>query len=217
VQVSVPVLFEDRHLIVCQKPVGLSSEEEMCTLLQTQCGAKRVFCVHRLDKAVSGVMVYAKDGKTAAALSEAVGSRSVTKEYLAVVQGVPTEPCGVLKDLLFHDSAMNKTYVVERMRRGVKEAELEYALLQTDDTPEGQLSLLRVRLRTGRSHQIRVQFASRKLPLAGDAKYGSSIRNCSIALLAHRLAFPHPVTGAEMAYAVPMPESTPWTHFDPID
>ena len=212
---SIPVLFEDRFLIVCEKPVGLSSEEEMCVLLQTQTGAKQVYCVHRLDKAVGGVMVYARDGKTAAGLSALLADKdAVAKEYLAVVQGVPAEEKGVLRDLLFHDAAMNKTYVVQRERRGVKAAELEYALLQSIESERGALSLLRIRLHTGRSHQIRVQFASRRLPLVGDAKYGGSIRGCGLALLSHRLSFPHPVTGQRMDFSVLPSGAYPWNLFD---
>ena len=214
---SVPILFEDDFLIVCRKRPGLSSEDEMCTLLQAQTGAKQVYCVHRLDKAVSGIMVFAKDGKTAAKLSALLADKeAVTKEYLAVVQDVPAEENGILHDLLFHDAAMNKTYVVQRERRGVKAAELEYTLLQSVQSERGALSLLRIRLHTGRSHQIRVQFASRKLPLAGDAKYGSSIRGCGIALLSHRLSFPHPVTGKCMDLSVLPPEDYPWNLFDAL-
>ena len=182
----------------------------MPELLCAQCGAPRVFCVHRLDKAVGGVMVYAKDGKTAAKLSELVSSRAVTKEYLAVAPGVPDPAEGVLRDYLYHDAAKNKTYVVTRPRRGVKEAELSYA---TAARTEDGLSLLRITLRTGRSHQIRAQLASRKLPLLGDGRYGSAVRDCGIALQAHRLAFAHPVTGETLDFTAPLPDTWPWTLF----
>ena len=212
---EIPVLFEDEHLVICVKPAGVLSEDGgMPELLAARCGTPRIFCVHRLDKAVGGVMVYAKDGKTAALLSEAVSSRRVTKEYLAVVQGVPEENCGVLRDWLYHDAAKNKTYVVQRPRRGVKEAELSYETAATACTEGiGDVSLLRITLHTGRSHQIRAQFAARKLPLLGDGRYGSAVRSCEIALRSHRLAFVHPVTGAALDFSAPMPEVWPWALF----
>ena len=214
---EIPVLFEDKYLIVCIKPAGVLSEDGgMPELLCAQCGCPRIFCVHRLDKAVSGVMVYAKDGKTAARLSELVSSREVTKEYLAVVSGVPEPPCGTLRDWLYHDAAKNKTYVVSRPRRGVKEAELSYETAATACAEGvGDVSLLRITLHTGRSHQIRAQFAARKLPLLGDGRYGSAVRSCGIALQSHRLAFIHPVTGEALVFSAPLPEAWPWTLFSP--
>ena len=212
---EIPVLFEDKYLIVCLKPAGVLSEDGgMPELLAAQCGAPRIFCVHRLDKAVSGVMVYAKDGKTAARLSELVSSRQVTKEYLAVVPGVPELPCGTLRDWLYHDAAKNKTYVVSRPRRGVKEAELSYATAATAFAEGvGEVSLLRITLHTGRSHQIRAQFAARKLPLLGDGRYGSTVRNCALALRSCRLAFTHPITGQALELSAPLPDTWPWTLF----
>jgi len=213
--VEIPILFEDPSLLAVIKPAGVLSEDGgMPELLQNQTGCKRIFCVHRLDKAVSGVMVYAKDGKTAAKLSEQIASRAVGKEYLAVVHGVPERERDVLRDLLFHDTGKNKTFVVDRPRRGVKEAELEYAMLQSVQTEGGVLSLLRVTLHTGRSHQIRAQFAARKLPLAGDARYGSPLRGCDIALQSHRLTLAHPVTGEALEFTAPVPAPWPWTLFD---
>ena len=186
----------------------------MPELLCAQCGAQRTFCVHRLDKAVGGVMVYAKDGKTAAKLSEAVSSRAVIKEYFAVVPGAPELPNGILRDYLYHDAAKNKTYVVQRPRRGVKEAELAYETAATAYAENaGNISLLRITLHTGRSHQIRAQFAARKLPLLGDGRYGSTVRGCGVALQSCRLAFEHPVTGAALDFTAPMPEAWPWTLF----
>ena len=188
----------------------------MPELLAAQCGAPRIFCVHRLDKAVGGVMVYAKDGKTAAKLSELISSRAVAKEYLAVVPGTPEEPTGTLRDYLYHDAAKNKTYVVSRPRRGVKEAELSYETAATAHADGiGEISLLRITLHTGRSHQIRAQFAARKLPLLGDGRYGSTVRDCGIALRSHRLVFVHPVTGQTLEFTAPLPEAWPWTLFDP--
>ena len=216
-------MYEDRALIGCIKPAGVSSEsaapggEGMPELLQALCGAQRIFCVHRLDQPVRGAMVYAKDGKTAAALSALLGERQTVKQYLAVVHGVPDAPDGTLRDLLFHDRAKNKTYVVQRPRRGVKDAALDYTLLQTVQTDDlGALSLLRITLHTGRTHQIRAQFAARRLPLVGDSRYGSPLRGGDIALLSHRLRFSHPHTGAPLELTAPVPDEWPWTLFSPV-
>ena len=209
----IPVLYEDGDLVVCRKCAGVLSEAPgMPELLAAQLGG-RFFCVHRLDREVAGVMVLARDGKTAAKLSEAIASRAVTKQYLAVVEGIPAAPEGVLEDLLFHDRTKNKTYVVKRPRAGVKSAALDYTLLATAETESGPRSLLRITLHTGRTHQIRVQFGSRRMPLVGDGKYGSSVRSGGIALLSHRLVFPHPATGETMEFSVPLPDTAPWTDF----
>ena len=132
------------------------------------------------------------------------------KEYLAVVPGRPAEDEAVLCDLLFHDRAKNKSYVVGRKRAGVKEAELSYRVLET----AGGYSLLSVALRTGRTHQIRVQLAARGLPLAGDVKYGSAVRDCPIALWSHTLAFRHPADGRELCFAALPEPAFPWDIFE---
>ena len=167
------ILHEDHDLIVCIKPVGVLSqngkagEETMVSMLEVHTGGT-IYPVHRLDKEVGGVMVYAKTQKTAAFLSSQIQQGTMKKEYLAVVSGHPAEPTGVLTDLLYHDKGKNKSYVVKRTRKGVKEARLSYCVLQQ----ERDKTLVQVRLFTGRTHQIRVQFASRKLPLMGDGRYG---------------------------------------------
>lgn len=181
----------------------------MPELLKESTGAKDIFCVHRLDRDVGGVMVYAKTSSAAAGLSAAITQKSFVKKYLAVVQG-QTEAHAALRDLLFHDVRKNKTFVVDRPRKGVKEALLEYETLKSD----GELSLVDITLHTGRSHQIRVQFASRKMPLAGDRKYGSRFREMPLALWAHSLSFPHPVTGEIMRFEVSPPSYAPWNKFE---
>ena len=186
----------------------------MPELLEEACGAERVFCVHRLDKAAGGVMVYAKTGPAAARLSESISSRKAQKTYLAVVCGRPEATSGELRDLLFHDRSKNKTYVVDRERRGVKEAVLDYHLLASAETESGVLSLVRVTIHTGRTHQIRVQFASRGLPLAGDGKYGSPLRTCPLALWSHGLSLPHPATGEVVSFSAQPPREFPWEIFD---
>lgn len=171
-------------------------------------GTDGVYCVHRLDTGVGGVMVYAKTGAAAARLSGCISTGGFVKEYLAVVSGRPVEPRGLMHDLLFKDQAKNKSYVVKRMRRGVREAELEYETLETGpDT-----ALLRLRLHTGRSHQIRVQLASRAMPILGDMKYGG-VRGGGIALFACRLCFPHPESGEALRFSALPPDAAPWDRY----
>ncbi|MGM9603143.1 MAG: RluA family pseudouridine synthase [Faecousia sp.] len=174
------ILFQDRDIVVCIKPVGLDSEHEMPTALGGE-----VFPIHRLDKNVGGVMVYARTKAAAAALSETVLSGSMVKEYVAKVHGTPPER-GDWEDWLFKDNRKNKVYVVKKQRAGVKKARLEYNLLAG-----GETSLVRVRLHTGRSHQIRVQFASRGFPLVGDHKYGSRDEAPAPLLYSCCLTFPY--------------------------
>lgn len=178
------ILYSDENITVLIKPVGLDSEMGVPEALKSQLGGE-VFTIHRLDKNVGGVMVYARNKKTAAALSKAIQEGSMVKEYLAKVHGTPPES-GALEDLLFKDSRKNKVFVVKRQRAGVKKAKLEYVRLT-----EGEESLVRVRLHTGRSHQIRVQFASRGYPLVGDHKYGSKSEKKEPMLFSCKIAFPY--------------------------
>ena len=160
------ILYSDKDIAVCIKPVGLDSEAEVPAALKEQLGGE-IFPIHRLDKNVGGVMVYARTKQAAAALSKAVQEGTMVKEYVAMVHGTPTES-GDWTDLLFKDSSKNKVFVVKKERKGVKKARLEFKTLRA-----GEESLVRIRLHTGRSHQIRVQFSSRGFPLVGDHKYGS--------------------------------------------
>lgn len=207
------ILYEDKFIIVCVKDAGVLSESGgMPELLKESTGAKDIFCVHRLDKDVGGVMVYAKTSRAAGKLSAAIARKDLRKEYLAVVEGQVPE-CGTMRDLLFHDVRKNKTYVVDRERKGVKEALLDFRKLASADG----LSLVYITLFTGRSHQIRVQFASRKMPLAGDGKYGSHHREMPLGLWAYSLTFPHPVTGKTMCFKKSPPSLSPWNGFDISD
>ena len=160
------ILYSDKNIAVCVKPVGLDSEKEVPAALTEALGGES-FPVHRLDRNVGGVMVYARHRQAAAALSRAIQEGSMVKEYVAMVHGTPPER-GDWTDLLWKDSQKNKVFVVKRMRGGVRQARLEFDLLRG-----GETSLVHVRLHTGRSHQIRVQFASRGFPLVGDHKYGA--------------------------------------------
>ena len=178
------ILYSDKHIAVCVKPVGLDSEHEVPEALKEALGGE-IFPIHRLDKNVGGVMVYARTRQAAASLSKAVQEGTMVKEYLALVHGTPPES-GDWTDLLFKDSTKNKVFVVKKERRGVKKARLEFVRLR-----EGETSLVRVRLHTGRSHQIRVQFSSRGFPLVGDHKYGARDSSPAPMLFSCKLTFPH--------------------------
>lgn len=178
------ILFSDPDILVCIKPVGLDSEHELPDALREMLGGE-IFTIHRLDKNVGGVMVFARNKSAAAALSRAVQNGEMIKEYVALVHGTPPES-GDWEDLLFKDSSRNKVFVVRKARRGVKQARLEFQCLRADDP-----SLVRIRLHTGRSHQIRVQFASRGFPLVGDRKYGGKDNAPAPMLFSCKLTFPH--------------------------
>ena len=211
------ILYKDRELLVAVKPAGYlsepSEEKNFPALLQEylaeQGERQDIYTVHRLDRAVGGVMVFARDPKTAGILTQQIAQRQVTKEYLAVLRGVPGKKTDTLCDLLFRDAKKNKTYVVTRQRKGVRDASLSYELLAVKEA----LSLVRVQLHTGRTHQIRVQFASRKLPLLGDIRYGSKSENKNPALFSFHLGFAHPKTGKDMEFFDLPPEDYPWTLF----
>ena len=205
---SAEILFQDESVVVCVKPAGTDSQVGMPALLRDQIGGE-AFCIHRLDRDVGGVMVFARSSAAAAALSAAIADGKLEKYYLAVCAGTLEAPEEEMRDLLFHDTARNKTFVVKRLRKGVREAALRYRVL----TATAEHSLVRICLLTGRTHQIRVQFASRGMPLLGDAKYGSRIRDCGIALWSAELSFPHPVSGETLCFSAPPPSVFPWSEF----
>lgn len=178
------ILFSDAQIVVCVKPVGPDSEHELPALLKEQLGGD-IFVLHRLDRNVGGVMIYARTKSAAAQFSKLIQDGKLIKEYVALVHGTPPAE-GDWQDFLFKDSRKNKVFVVKRQRSGVKAARLEYRRL-TDTDP----ALVRIRLHTGRSHQIRVQFSSRGFPLAGDHKYGARDELDTPMLFSCCLTFPY--------------------------
>ena len=210
------ILYEDTHLLLIEKPVGIPSQEADgdCVPRRLTERGFSVKVVHRLDKPTGGVMAYARSDQAAAKLSAIVGQHDLfQKEYFAVAQGCPDETESTYTDLLYHDVRKNKSYVVDRQRKGVREAKLDYSVVETVTTNEGTLSLIRVRLHTGRTHQIRVQFASRKMPLLGDSRYGGA-KGHALGLWSHRLTLPHPVTGEALtAESCPEWDTAPWCYF----
>ncbi len=178
------ILYSDKNIIVCVKPVGLDSEKQVPDKLKEMFEGE-IFPLHRLDLNVGGVMVYARNKFTAAQLSKVIQEGNMIKEYVAMVHGQP-EKEGTLEDLLWKDSKKNKVFVVKRQRNGVKKAKLEYNVLKEDEN-----SLIHVRLYTGRSHQIRVQFSSRGYPLVGDHKYGSKDKKTEPMLFSCKITFPY--------------------------
>ena len=208
----ISILYRDAQVVVCVKPSGVVSQDagegSLPQMLKKQLGTDYVAAVHRLDREVGGVMVYALSREAAAGLSQSVQEHTLEKRYLAVLCGTPDEKEAVLEDLLYHDKQRNKTFVVSRERKGVKPARLSYRLLLTGS----DRSLVDVKLDTGRTHQIRVQFSSRKMALSGDRKYGGSAG--PMGLWSFRLSFPHPITGKTMSFTEFPPVTAPWDLFD---
>ncbi len=220
----IETVYEDKFLVVCVKPVGVLSAPEggkrrdMPTLLQKQTRAYRIDIIHRLDQPGGGLMVYSKSSKATPALYRQMAGHKIVKEYLAVVCGVPKEPSGRLEDWLLKDTKRCKSHVVAPNTRGAKDAALSYRVLATVERDGVPLSLVKVRLHTGRTHQIRVQFSSRRLPLLGDEKYGAPAAEFKgLGLWSYRLAFRHPTTGKPVDETCPPPATYPWTLFGGVD
>ena len=208
----IEIIHIDNDIIVCLKPAGLLSEgegpESLLTLLAEQCGGQ-IYPIHRLDRGASGLMVFARNSKAAAGLSRAVQEKQLKKEYFALISGIPAEKEGEMTDYLFKDSRKGKVFAVSRPRKGVRDARLTYRTLWED----GENALVRVALDTGRTHQIRVQFSSRGMPLWGDGKYGSRVKG-QLALFSCALGFPHPKTGKPMTFEA-KPQGEPWNAASP--
>lgn len=208
------VLYLDEDILVCIKPPRVLSTDEpggVPELARQELGQPQadVRTVHRLDRVVSGVMVLARSAQAASELSRQIREGSFQKEYLAVIHGSPAQDQGQLRDLLYRDKARRMTMVAQEPGKGVQEALLDYQVL---GRREG-LSLVKIRLHTGRTHQIRVQFASRGMPLVGERKYSALEDDCQIALWSHALGFVHPTTGKPMSIRKQPPREYPWELF----
>jgi len=208
------ILHLDDSFVVCLKPARVLSTDEpggMPELVRNALGDPNACArtVHRLDRVVSGLMVLARTPQAASELSRQIRDNEFGKEYMAVLHGIPQEQEGTLVDLLLRNKPERKTYVVQEMAKGVQEAILDYQVMSTAN----DLSMVKIQLRTGRTHQIRAQFSSRELPLVGDRKYSLNEDNCEIALWSCRLAFKHPVTGEPLEFTAQPPQEYPWTLF----
>ena len=206
------LIYRDTDIVVCIKPARVLSTDEpggLPDLVREALGDPKadVRTVHRLDRVVSGLMVLARNAKAASELSRQIRDGEFEKEYLAVVHGCPADEQGTLRDLLGRDKARKMTFVAPEPAKGVQEAILHY---QLRNEAEG-LAKVRIRLETGRTHQIRVQFASRGMPLVGERKYSELDDPCDIALWSYRLGFTHPRTGEKLEFIQEPPDHYPWT------
>lgn len=213
------IIYEDNHLLVVEKPTNIPVQEDsskdinMLSLLkeyrkinENKPGEAFIGLVHRLDRPVSGIMVFAKTSKAASRLSEQIRQNTFHKTYLAVVSGnLPTK--GKFEDYLLKNENENKSFVTTKEKG--KYSYLEYRLLSTKDN----MSLVEINLITGRSHQIRLQFSSRNHPLIGDSKYGYNPNNIDIALFAKSITFNHPTTKEELIFTLDMPNKYPFNLF----
>ena len=204
------ILYADADIVVCVKPARVLSTDEpggLPQLLREELGTRDFRTVHRLDRVVSGLMVVARNAAAASELSRQIREDCFEKEYLAVIHGRPEAETGRFTDLLRRDKARKMTFVVDAPGKDVAPAALQYLLLRSSDG----MSRVRMRLETGRTHQIRVQFASRGMPLVGERKYAAGDDPCEIALWSYRLGFTHPKTGERMEYTLEPPQTWPWT------
>lgn len=213
----IDIIYQDKDILVCIKPAGVKSTDEpggLPELVRETLGDSQanVRTVHRLDQTVSGLMVLARRAKAASELSRQIRDGEFQKEYLAVVHG-QTAAADTLTDLLLRNKQERKTYVVQEPGKDVQDAVLDYV---NCGASEG-LSKVRIVLRTGRTHQIRCQFASRGWPLVGDKKYGTGEDDCPIALWSYRLAFRHPYSGQPMEFIQEPPVTEPWTRFGGVN
>ena len=212
------IVYEDNHLLVVEKPINIPVQEDsskdidFLTILKdfikkrdNKSGNVFLGLIHRLDRPVGGVMVFAKTSKCASRLSEQVRNRTFKKTYFAIVQG-KVEEKGTLIDKLLKDTKNN----IVRVDKNGKESILDYELIEYKDS----LSLVKINLKTGRSHQIRVQFSSRGHALYGDQKYNSnSVVGEQIALFANSIVLNHPITKEELTFKLSLPDRKPWNKF----
>ena len=208
------LLYVDEDILVCVKPARVLSTDEpggVPDLAREALGDSEadVRTVHRLDRVVAGLMVLARNPKAASELSRQIRENEFQKEYLAVVHGSPEQSSGTLRDLLGRDKARKMTFVASEPAKGIQEAVLDYQVLGNN----GAFSKVQIRLHTGRTHQIRVQFASRGMALAGERKYFEGNDPWEIALWSYKLGFTHPRTGERMQFSLEPPAAEPWNLF----
>lgn len=208
------LIYKDSSLVVCVKPPRVLSTDEpggMPELVRAALGGDAdVRTVHRLDRVVSGLMVLARGAKAASELSRQIREDEFEKRYIAAIHGDAGDG-GTMTDLLYRDKARKMTFVTDTPGKGVQEAVLDYETLARADG----MSKVKITLRTGRTHQIRCQFASRGCPIVGDRKYGTlTDGDCDIALWSHELSFTHPETGERLRFSAEPPEVWPWTAFE---
>lgn len=208
------LLYTDNRIVVCLKPAGVLSTDGpggMPELLRRALGESETGCVrvvHRLDQPVGGVMVYARSRMADSILSRQVQEHEFEKDYLAVLEGCPDAPEGILTDLLVRDAAKKQTFVTHTPGQDARHARLSYRVLAVKD---GR-ALVRIRLETGRTHQIRAQFSSRGLPLCGDRKYGAKADG-PLGLWSYQIAFFHPQTNERLVFAHDPPQTELWLAF----
>lgn len=206
------LIYVDDDILVCLKPERVLSTDEpggVPDLAREALGDPKadVRTVHRLDRVVAGLMVLARNAKAASELSRQIREGEFDKEYVAVVHGSPEQERGTFRDLLGRDKARKMTFVAREMAKGVQEAVLDYQVIGKNDS----ISRVRIQLHTGRTHQIRVQFASRGMPLVGERKYSTLEDPCEIALWSYHIGFTHPKTGQRMDFCQEPPKVYPWT------
>lgn len=205
------IIYQDKDILVCIKPPRVLSTDEpggLPELIRQELGDQTadIRTVHRLDRVVGGLMVLARNSASASELSRQIRENEFEKEYLAVVHGCPEKQAGTLRDLLVRDKARKMTMIADCPGKGVQEAILNYQILSSD----GQMSRVQVQLVTGRTHQIRVQFSSRGMPLVGERKYSTGVDNCELALWSCKIGFHHPKTGDYMEFYQHPPKEYPW-------
>lgn len=218
---NIEILYEDNHLLVVEKPVNIpvqaddSRDEDLLTILKNDLkvrfqkpGNVYLGLVHRLDRPVGGVIVFAKTSKAASRLSDVIRKNELERKYLAIVRGVPKTKKAKLEHFLLKDTKKNIVKAVSASHKQAKKAVLDYEVLASNQ----ELSLLSVHLHTGRSHQIRVQLSTSGFPLYGDQKYGQDVNRSGqqIALWAHELSFPHPVSKEVLTFRSEPPNKYPW-------
>ncbi len=217
---KINIIYEDNHLLVVEKPVGIPVQEDkskdidMIRLLkdyriknENKSGDAYIGLVHRLDRPVGGIMVFAKTSKAASRLSEEIRNNTFHKTYLAVIKGTLKNKENTLNDYLIKNEKENKSYVTSKDKG--KASSLKYKVISEKDN----LSLVEINLITGRSHQIRVQFSSRNHPLVGDSKYGNNPNNIDIALFAQSITLVHPTTKETLTFTLKVPNRYPFNIF----